>query len=45
MFQTKDVGQIKTHIWCSITFIAKSRVVYEIMGTDAVQPNSIQMTI
>ena len=42
--QTKVAEKIKTHILCSVTF-PESRVVYEIMSKNMVEPGRPQITI
>jgi hypothetical protein len=41
----KFLFKIKTHIFCSITFIFKNRAVYEIMWKNIVERGRSQMTI
>jgi len=44
MFQTNFVEKMKTHISGSITFFFESRVFYEIMWKNIVEPGRPQMT-
>jgi len=44
MFQTKFVEKIKTHIFCSLTFL-ENHAVCEIMWKNTVQQGRPQMTI
>ena len=46
MFQTKDAVEIKTHIFCSVTFFSfENCIVYEIMWKNNVEWGRPQMTI
>jgi len=45
MFHTNVVEKIKTHFLCSIAYLFKNHVIYEIMWKNTVQTERLQMAI